>query len=553
MADVTIVGAGIAGLSAALRLLERGFSVEVLEQDDFVGGKWGAHKEPGTNDYHEHCYHMLCNWYHNLWSIIDELGLRDNFEPVHHLNYLRPGEYPKATQLRDVGAAETAIPNLFSGVMSVPDTFLYGYSLIDLLGQSFVRTNFLDRYSVNGFMHSRAYTTAEAARHHHRTLAKAFAAPSYATSAATYRNFIGYGVRQPSPMMWMLRDNSHTAFFKPLLDKLHKFGDDRFSISYLRQVKKLRLENGRVTGLEVAKVDRSPSVTALGEAKVISVKDQPVGDHVILTLPPGALARLIDPELFAAAPELAGVKKLRSEPMASIDLHFTRKIPGMPKGIVVLMNAAYDLTFVDNAQQWPGQETTYLNIIVSDFDELAGLPGIGEAPAPSVAPSAQPGQGAKRPSRTVDIENPRAILDYVLRELRRYVPFDPATDIDLERTYLQTNIGEKLMVNDVGSWEYRPTTRCRIPNLFLAGDYCQSPVDAATLEGATMTGLMAAEAVRSADGRGTPIPIDMPKAYPKAAMAAAAWAGAPYAYAAKAVAMAGQEAWLAYSEFMGED
>ena len=37
MNKVTIVGAGIAGMSAALRLLERGFHVTLLEQDNFMG------------------------------------------------------------------------------------------------------------------------------------------------------------------------------------------------------------------------------------------------------------------------------------------------------------------------------------------------------------------------------------------------------------------------------------------------------------------------------------------------------------------------------------
>jgi phytoene dehydrogenase-like protein len=46
MAEVMIVGAGIAGLTAALRLLQRGFRVTLLDQDNFIGGKWGAHKHP---------------------------------------------------------------------------------------------------------------------------------------------------------------------------------------------------------------------------------------------------------------------------------------------------------------------------------------------------------------------------------------------------------------------------------------------------------------------------------------------------------------------------
>jgi flavin-dependent dehydrogenase len=40
MPRVTIIGAGIAGLTAALRLAEHGYDVVMFEQDGFVGGKF---------------------------------------------------------------------------------------------------------------------------------------------------------------------------------------------------------------------------------------------------------------------------------------------------------------------------------------------------------------------------------------------------------------------------------------------------------------------------------------------------------------------------------
>jgi uncharacterized protein with NAD-binding domain and iron-sulfur cluster len=46
--QVIVVGAGIAGLSAALRLAERDFKVTLVEQNNFLGGKLGAHKHEGS-------------------------------------------------------------------------------------------------------------------------------------------------------------------------------------------------------------------------------------------------------------------------------------------------------------------------------------------------------------------------------------------------------------------------------------------------------------------------------------------------------------------------
>jgi len=208
------------------------------------------------------------------------------------------------------------------------------------------------------------------------------------------------------------------------------------------------------------------------------------------------------------------VRKLRSEPMASLDLYFKRKLPAVPAGHVVLLGSKYDLTFIDNSHVWPGETCTNLNVVASEFDTL-NFDDVAGASKPADA-------------RLTEAQ----AMHYILEELRRYVPFDDA-DIDHDKTHIQTNTGEALFVNEVGSWSYRPGTRCSIPNLFLAGDFCRSVIDVVTVEAAVVTGLMAAEALRSEAGQGTPIRVVEPRSYPESAMAMLTLMGAPYAYAAK--------------------
>ena len=90
---------GVAGLTAAHRLLQRGYDVTLIEANDFLGGKLAAHcrrddattkkknclyfcKDQGgclrRNDWHEHCYHMYLNWYHNFWDLMEEVGILDS-------------------------------------------------------------------------------------------------------------------------------------------------------------------------------------------------------------------------------------------------------------------------------------------------------------------------------------------------------------------------------------------------------------------------------------------------------------------------------------------
>jgi hypothetical protein len=94
-----------------------------------------------------------------------------------------------------------------------------------------------------------------------------------------------------------------------------------------------------------------------------------------------------------------------------------------------------------------------------------------------------------------------------------------------------------LFTNQVGTWRYRPEATCAIDNLFLAGDFCKTFIDVVTIEGAVVSGLIAAEALRQKANVGEPIEIIEPDSYPQATMAALKLMGAPYAYAAKAWTM----------------
>jgi uncharacterized protein with NAD-binding domain and iron-sulfur cluster len=55
-----------------------------------------------------------------------------------------------------------------------------------------------------------------------------------------------------------------------------------------------------------------------------------------------------------------------------------------------------------------------------------------------------------------------------------------------------------LLVNTVGTWPKRPKAKTAIPNLFLSGDYVQTDVDLATMEGANESGRSAVNALLDA-------------------------------------------------------
>jgi len=488
------VGAGIAGMTAALRLLDAGFDVTVLETLDRVGGKFGAVSGGGV--YHEHAYHFLADWCLNFWKLARRIGLKsENFVRRDSIKFLRPkglhhrpGQY-EFHELKHGSSIASFWENVYAGVIPPDDMLAYTYSLLDLLTTRDVdpdELEFLNRNSVNGFMRSRRYMTNLAALLHQEALLKAFAVPSYDTSVRSYRTFLRYFGRDSGG--WILKGDCQRAFWDPFLRTLRRYtgrqGTPRFDLRLGATLERIDVERvahhprqARVTGIEVQ-----------GHGMM-----QP--RHLILAIPYDKVFRLVERNalLCKYLPDLLELRKLRSRQMASLDLYFRKPLPGIPPEHVTLIDdsnlkrpasladdgdiaSTYGLSFVDNHQAWKGgRRQTWLNVVSADFDQLAGL-------------------------------DTAAARRRILTELHKYLDFEDA-DIDPDRSHFEPNADAKLFANTVGSWQFRPETRTdrpeykdrlvhsRITNLYLAGDYCRSKIDLVCLEGAVTTGIAAARAI----------------------------------------------------------
>jgi hypothetical protein len=521
MPKVVIVGAGIAGLSAALRLVERGFDVTIYEEDSFIGGKLGAHNHPERpEDFHEHAYHMYLNWYLNFWQIIDEIGISRHFVPQSYVSYIsrdRPGRVIRQT---NAASFRHWLQNTLAGLRPPGTMFLYLYSIADLLATPMQPRGAFDRWSTHGFLSSRGYMTDQAMMLHGLTLVRAFSCPTFLSDARTYKHFESYSAADPNPMMWFLKGNSQQFLFAQFEAHLHKRVEEArvkgldasLRICPLSRVERLHLSNGRIIGLDIAKLGVSPTIDLGGPPQVESRQRDDVEGDIIVSIPPAQLARLIDSKVYAADPDLINVRRLKGMPMASFDVYFKKKLPGIPKGVVLLLDSIHELSFIDTSQLWQQNKedaATSLNVVLSDYNIFAEW---------------------KDSSDSQDLSGLKSMI---FEDLRHYIKFDDG-DIDHDRCHFQTNRSEELFINEVGSWDFRPQTTCAIPNLFIAGDYCQTPIDVVTVEGAVVSGLMAAESIRRRRNVGDPIEILIPRSTSEATMAGLKVAAAPFAYAAKA-------------------
>jgi uncharacterized protein with NAD-binding domain and iron-sulfur cluster len=180
---------------------------------------------------------------------------------------------------------------------------------------------------------------------------------------------------------------------------------------------------------------------------------------------------------------------------------YLRKPLNIVRGHMTFIDAPWALTALTQGQFWThrsyprdygdGRVVDSFSIDISDWD----------------TPGWVYGKPAKRCTRQ---EVAHEVLEQVKRHLNDNGK-DVLTDDMIHSWHLDPSIAysrrrrrnsndEPLLVNTVGSWEKRPKARTKVRNLFLSGDYVQTNIDLATMEGANESGREAVNALLDASG-----------------------------------------------------
>ena len=517
-ARVAVVGAGLAGLTAALRLSQRGFQVTLYEATETLGGNLSSETVNGVN--HDVYPHMFCEWYVNFWALYEgDLGLSraENFQPRQGVKLLKKGD-PTFQELQNATTLQAVLANLGSGVLPAPEMFLLGFSILDLASHAFNRklSDQIDRLDVNGFIYSRGYATESVAKLQNYMLMVIWSIQSDATAAASYQDFIKHTLTfpHPTPFCWLLKGSLYEKIIRPLEEKL------TCEIRRDARVRSVQIVDGK----PVIALDPRPA----RNGRVAEPQAPAEADYVVLAVPGPALASLVmtgapGARIVDRLPHLSGLQRFQSVAIPVVDVYFNRTLPGIPKEQVGFAESDYDLTVLDISQLW------------TDDPELAGGTALVLAASDGDAiPSLDP------------LERGHLMI----RRLHDYLPVfepgahwgDPASDICWEKTHYRSNDDNKLFINDVDSWEWRPKAAYPdvLPCVFFAGDFCQTNVDMATVEAAVESGLLAAQALQARDAIGRPAPRGEPiilashEVYSTKMLLAAKLALLPFAYGATA-------------------
>jgi zeta-carotene desaturase len=88
---VTVIGAGVAGMSAACALAEAGFLARLVERRGYLGGRASSYLHPGVGEVIDNCQHVLFKCCTNLLGFYRRIGAADSIHWTSEMTMIEPG------------------------------------------------------------------------------------------------------------------------------------------------------------------------------------------------------------------------------------------------------------------------------------------------------------------------------------------------------------------------------------------------------------------------------------------------------------------------------
>ncbi|MBO0853655.1 MAG: FAD-dependent oxidoreductase [Nocardia sp.] len=503
---VAVFGGGVAGLTAAHELAERGFAVTVYERRA-LGGKARSIAVPGTGRGGrpdlpgEHGFRFFPGFYQNIPDVMRRIPFPGNANGV--WNNLVPaveGRFSRA------GADDTIIPMgragkpwstpedfrqtvasaiATAGRMPMTDALHFANRLLVFDTSCDARRfgqweNLAWRDFIGASSRSREFRTIMS-----RTLTTLLVAAkddhaSTRTIGTMGEQFLGnpLEIGNDGPLDRVLNGPTNQAWIDPWVAHLRDLG--------------VRFETAELSRLEVR--DRRISRAWTGAGPVTA-------DHYVLAVPVEVARRLWTPEMLALRPELSATNRLVVNQMSGIQFYL-RRPTSIARGHTAYVDSPWSLTSIAQNQFWSrtrlsefgdGTVADCLSVDVSDWN----TPGIryGKPAVECTHDEIAREVWAQLCAHLEGDEAPRE-ADLVSWFL------DPGVAWDAARRR-NTN-ADPLLINTVGSWSARPESHGGIENLFLAGDYVRTTIDLATMEGACESARSAVNALLEVTGSGAP-------------------------------------------------
>ncbi|MEL6440001.1 MAG: oleate hydratase [Cyanobacteria bacterium J06621_8] len=247
---VAVVGAGLAGLIAALDLVKRGYKVDIYEATDFIGGRLGAKpSETSPSGFWEHgLHHFFHNVYDYLMQKMEEVGADQNLKPVNDVllefeNYEEEllEARPNIHLLNMLGIVwRSPNVNTWDAIRSFPgmvSLFFYNHERVIKKLDHITMVEYSQGRIAKSFFDTFIQTVLTVSLNRTKDISAAQALHLMWT----------FFIRKPNAMLRVVpTDNHYTSIMLPFREHLEKLGV-KIHLGY--RVKELKLDNSLVKGL----------------------------------------------------------------------------------------------------------------------------------------------------------------------------------------------------------------------------------------------------------------------------------------------------------------
>jgi uncharacterized protein with NAD-binding domain and iron-sulfur cluster len=506
---VAVLGGGVAGLTAAHELIERGFAVTVYERRA-LGGKarsMGVPKTaaPGRRDLPgEHGFRFFPGFYHHIPDTMRRIpipgnanGVHDNLKDAEGGKFLRDGGRPDAL-LFGVGpdpqqavtpdGLQRNMTQALQGDGIPPDETEYFTQRLGVFFTSCDERRYGQWEKVSWWDFIKAESKSP---EYQKVLAAGLtrnlvAAKETVASTRTIGNmaeafvYNTMGRGNDGALDRVLNAPTNEAWIDPWVALLKKLGV-KFVVG--AAVDRLETRGGRIVA--------ASAKTRTGRRRIEA-------DWFVSAMPVERARKLWDRKVLALDPSLEAMHDLQYDWMNGIQLYLRRTVD-ITKGHITFLDAPWALTALTQGQFWnkrdfardygDGSAVDCLSVDISNWD----------------APGIVYGKSAR-------LCSPKEVAREVWAQIKaHHTAGDVLPDDILHSWFLDPGMrwqaakgrnhnDDPLLVNTVDSWDKRPRATTRIPNLLLAGDYVQTDIDLATMEGANESARAAVNALLEAAG-----------------------------------------------------
>ena len=505
---VAVFGGGMAGLTAAHELAERGFSVTVYEPSAWGGkarsipalgtGTGGRADLPG-----EHGFRFFPGFYHHVPETMRRIPFEsgtvgDNLveAPASGAKFFRNGDHadallfgsgPDPVQLLTVDGLRRNLMDNLNGSTVPPHEQAYFIERLMVFFTSSDERRYGQWEKTSWWDFVGAEDRSES---YQRVLATGLtrslvAAKETVASTRTIGNmaeafiYTILGRGNDGALDRVLDLPTNEAWIDPWMQLLRGLG-----VNFVHGQRLLRYETGggRITSAWVA--------DAAGRRARIQA------DWYVNAMPVERAVPTLTPDVLTLDPSLRGMETLTTDWMVGIQ-YFLRQPAEITKGHITFLDAPWALTALTQGQFWAdrvisrdygnGEVVDILSVDISDWDSPGILYG---KPAKECSPEEVANEvfAQMRDHHTAGEKLPDDIVHSWF--------LDPGVQYN-KRTGRNTN-ETPLLINTVDSWTRRPTARTKIPNLFMSGDHVQTDIDLATMEGANESARYAVNAILDA-------------------------------------------------------